>query len=68
MAEDVGEAGVEVSVNLDLGDLDVGTICRAGEGSDGLRTALNNVLSVASDENFADVVGFGEFGTGGEVR
>lgn len=68
MAEDVGKAGVEVSVNLDLRDLDVGTIGGAGEGNNGLGTALDDVLGVASDEDFADVVGFGEFGAGGEVR
>lgn len=67
MAEDVGEAGVEVSVNLDLRNLDVGTIGGAGEGNNSLGAALDDVLGVAFDEDFADVVGFGELGAGREV-
>lgn len=68
MAEDVGEAGVKVTLNVDVGDLDVRRICRTGNLLDCLSAVLNDVLGIALDEDFADVVGLGELSTGREVR
>lgn len=66
VAEDVGEAGGEVALDVDLGDLDLGPVGGAGEGLDGAAAAVDDVLGDALDEDFADEVGFGELGAGGE--
>lgn len=67
VAEDVGEAGVEVANDADLGDGDVGPVDGASEGADGLGAALDDVLGRALDEDLADEVGLGELGARGEV-
>lgn len=56
MAEDIREAGVQVAVDLDLGDLGLGPVGGAGEGGDGLCAALNDGFGVALDEDFADEI------------
>lgn len=67
MAEDVGEAGVEVAVNFDFGNLGIGAVGGAGEGGDGFCAALNDVLCVALDKDLPNEIGFGEFSAGREV-
>jgi hypothetical protein len=67
MAEDVREACVEVAVDLDLGDLDVGSVCGVGELGDGFGAAANDVFGEAFYEDFTDEVGFRELGAGREV-
>lgn len=67
MAEDVGEARAKVAVNFDLGDLDIRSVCGAGELGDGFSAAAYDIFGEAFDEDFADEVGFGELGAGGEV-
>lgn len=66
VAEDVGEAGVKVAFDFDLGDLYLRPVGGSGEGLDGEAAAVDDVLSDAFDEDFADEVGLGEFGSGGE--
>mgnify|MGYP005988313611 CR=1 FL=1 len=44
VAEDVGEAGVEMAVDFDLGDLDVGAVGGIGEGGDGFGAAVDDIL------------------------
>jgi hypothetical protein len=67
MAEDVREARVEVAVDFDLRDLDVGSVCGAGKLGDGFDAAAYDIFGEAFDKNFADEVGFGELGAGREV-
>lgn len=67
MTEDVREARVEVAVDFDLGDLDVGSVCGAGELGDSFGAAAYDIFGEAFDEDFANEVGFGELGTGREV-
>lgn len=67
VAEDVREAGVEVAVDFDLGDLDVGAVGRIGEGGDGFGAAVDDIFGSTFDEDFADEVGLGQLGAGGEV-
>lgn len=67
VAEDVGEAGLEMALDADVGDLDVGRVGGAGNLLDGLGAGLDDRLGVAFDEDFADEVGLGELGAGGEV-
>jgi hypothetical protein len=67
VAEDVGEAGGEVAVDLDIRDLDAGSVGGAGQGADGGGAALDDVLCYALDEDLADEVGLGELGAGGKV-
>jgi hypothetical protein len=57
-----------MAINCDFGNLDVRAIRCAGKNSDGFRTALDNILSIALNKHFADEVGFGKFGSGREVR
>lgn len=67
MAEDVREARVEVAVDFDLRDLDVGSVCGAGELGDSFSAAAYDIFGKAFDEDFADKIGFGELGAGREV-
>lgn len=67
VAEDIGEAGVEVAVDFDFGDLDVGAVGGICEGCDGFGAAVDDILGGAFDEDLADEVGFGELGARGEV-
>lgn len=67
VAEDVGEARVEVAVDFDLGDLYVGAVCGVGELGDGFGAAAYDIFGEAFDEDFADEIGFGELGAGREV-
>lgn len=68
VGEDVGEAGGEVAVDADVGDLGAGPVGGAGEGGDGAGAAVDDVAGLALDEDLADEVGLGELGAGGEVR
>lgn len=67
MAEDVGEARVEVAVDFDLGNLYVGSVCGVSELGDGFGAAAYDIFGEAFYKDFADEVGFGELGAGGEV-
>lgn len=67
VAEDVREAGLEMTIDFDFGDLDVGTVGRVGESGDGFGAAVDNILGGAFDEDFANEVGLGKLGAGGEV-
>lgn len=51
MAQDVGEGGLEVAVDLDLRDLNVGAVCTPDEVLRRASTALDNFLRVASQKN-----------------
>lgn len=57
VAEDVGEAGFKVAVNLDLGDLHVRAVGVACEGDGGFGTTIDDVLGDAFDKDLADEVG-----------
>lgn len=67
VAEDVGEAGVEVAVDFHLGHLHLGPVGGAGELGDGFCAAADDILGEALDEDFANEVGLGEGGAGREV-
>lgn len=67
VAQDVGEAGVEVADDVDLGDGGVGPVGGAGEGRDGFGAARDDVLGGTFDEDLADEVGLGELRAGREV-
>lgn len=56
MAEDVREARLEVALDADLGDLDIGGVDGAGNLLDGVGAILDDILSVALDEDFANEV------------
>ena len=68
VAEDEGEIGIKVALDADIGYLDVWGIDRASNLLYSVRTALDDVLGVALDEDLADKVGLGELSPWGEVR
>ena len=66
VGKDVGEASAKMTLDLDLGDGNVGAVDGTGEGLGGGSAVLNDVLGDALDEDLADEVGVGEGGAGGE--
>jgi hypothetical protein len=53
MAEDVGECGFEVAVDLDFGDLDVRAVSALDELASCLAAVLDDFSGVASQEDLA---------------
>lgn len=66
MAEDVREVGVQVAVDVDMREGDVGTVGALEDGAHGVGDALHDVFGVAFEEDLADEFGFGELRAGGE--
>ena len=54
MAQDVGKRGIQVAIDIDLGDLNVRTVCALDQVLGGLATRLDNLFGIASQEDFAD--------------
>lgn len=67
VAENVGEAGVEVAHDVDLRDGHVRTVGGAGERGDSFGAPRDDIPGGALDEDFAYEVGFGEFCSRREV-
>jgi hypothetical protein len=60
VAEDVGEVGVEVAVDADLGEGDVGPVGALQDLADRVAAARDDVLGDALEEDLADELGLGE--------
>jgi hypothetical protein len=68
VAEDVGEVGVEVAVDADLGEGDAGPVGTLQDLADGAAAAGDDVFGETFEEDFADEFGVGELGAGGVPR
>src|SRR5689334_14209169 len=55
-----------MTVDFDLGKLDIGAVCRPSQSFDGIAAPLNDVFGDALDENLAYEFGFGQLGARGE--
>lgn len=53
MAEDVWERGIQVAVQFDVGNLDVGAVCASDQILRRLSTFFDNLFGVASQEDLA---------------
>ena len=62
MAEDVGEVGVEVAVDADLGERDVRPVGALQDLADRVAATGDYVFRDAFEEDFADELGVGELG------
>jgi hypothetical protein len=68
VAEDVGEVGVEVAVDADLGQGYVRTVGPLQDLADGVAAACDDVFGDALEEDGADEFRLGELGPRGEPR
>ena len=68
VAEDEGEAGFEVALDLDVGDGHVRPVGLLGYAADGLAAAVDDVLGYAFGKYLAYEFGAGCFGAAGRRR